>query len=107
MHLKDAPRTRLPGPEVLWNKVFNRVKDNGMVRFPDPEIRAGRKHKLPEIEKLYLLPRVSCLILGRDEDSDIRVQIYLGKTRMETVYPIQMMHYTPVVHTNIPSIPPT
>ncbi|OTB15017.1 hypothetical protein K445DRAFT_376434 [Daldinia sp. EC12] len=86
MRLKDALGTRLPGPEVLWTKVFNLVKDNGMVWFPDYDIRAAGKHKIPETEKVYMLPLVSRPIMGREEDSDIRIRLYPGKTKVETVY---------------------
>ncbi|KAI0846002.1 hypothetical protein F5Y00DRAFT_245102 [Daldinia vernicosa] len=55
IHLKDVPGTGLPGPEVLWNKVLDRIKDNGMVWFPDYEIRAEGKRRLPGTEKSYLL----------------------------------------------------
>ncbi|KAI1467819.1 CNVH-domain-containing protein [Daldinia caldariorum] len=70
MRLKDALGTRLPGPEVLWTKVFNLVKDHGMIWFPDYD----------------LFPLASRPIMGRDEDSDIRIRLYPGKTKVETVY---------------------
>ncbi|KAI8957773.1 hypothetical protein F5Y11DRAFT_352207 [Daldinia sp. FL1419] len=76
----------LLGSEGLWTGVFNCVKDNGMLWLPDYDIQAEGKYKLPGTEKLYLLHLVSCPILGRDEDSDIRIQLYPGKTKVETVY---------------------
>ncbi|XXH03768.1 hypothetical protein Hte_010174 [Hypoxylon texense] len=77
MCLKDVLGTRLSLPLI---------GDRGMVWFPDYNIRSEGKHKLSKNEKLYILPLVSRPILGRDDDVDIKMRFYLGRTKVEAVY---------------------
>lgn len=77
MCLKSVFGTRLSLPPT---------GDREMVWFPDYSIRPEGKHKLPKDKKVYIMPLVSRLILGRDDDADIKMRFCIGKVKVEVVY---------------------